>query len=212
MKLSLQKVLPTSINENLLHRSKIWLNEVVFESASKNIIEASSGTGKSTLIKLLTGVYVPKSGTVLYDDQVLGEMSKDDLCTFRKSSLSTVYQDMQLIDSLSGRENVLINFVTEDFVNQKLELLIEAFKMGDVIDHKTKTLSLGEQQRVAIIRAMAKPYQWLIMDEPFSHLDHENGQIAFDFILKDATEKNAGIIMTSLGNETFIHNLNQQEL
>ena len=96
--------------------------------------------------------------------------------------------------------------------NKKLDILIKDFKIEKVIDHQTSTLSLGEQQRVAIIRAMAKPYQWFIMDEPFSHLDKKNGQIAFDHILKDASEKKAGIIITSLGNETFIHDLNSQEL
>ncbi len=119
---------------------------------------------------------------------------------------------MQLIGSLTGRENILINFPTDDFVDNKLEPLIKDFKIEKVIDHEVNTLSIGEQQRVAIIRALAKPYQWLIMDEPFSHLDKENGQIAFDHILKDAMGKKAGILMTSLGNETFIHDLDAQEL
>ena len=212
MKLSLQKVLPTSINENLIKSSKIWLNDVVFESQSQNIIKASSGSGKSTLIKLLTGVYIPKSGTISFDGFMINSATKDELSLFRQKSLSTVFQDMQLIGSLTGRENILINFPTDRFIKNKLDQLIKDFKIEAVIDHKTNSLSLGEQQRVAIIRALAKPYQWLIMDEPFSHLDIENGQIAFDHILKDATEKKAGIIMTSLGNETFIHGLSSQEL
>jgi len=212
MKLSLQKVLPTSINENLIKSSKIWGNELVFESGSQNIIQASSGTGKSTLVKLITGVYAPKAGSISYNDFILNESSKDQLCQFRQDSLSTVFQDMQLIGSLTGRENIMINFPTDEFLNSKLESLINDFKIEKVIDHRADTLSLGEQQRVAIIRALAKPYTWLIMDEPFSHLDKENGQVAFDRILEDAANKKAGIIMTSLGNENFIHDLKTIEL
>ncbi len=84
MKLSLQKVLPTSINENLIKSSKIWEKEVVFESGSLNIIRATSGTGKSTLVKLITGVYTPKAGSILFDDLLLNQTTKDELCLFRQ--------------------------------------------------------------------------------------------------------------------------------
>lgn len=208
MILSLQKVLPRTINENLIKDSNFWQKTIDFEPESINIIEATSGTGKSTFIKIITGLSTPKSGNVLYDDINIQMLNKNEICAFRKKHISTVFQDLQLIPNFSGRDNISINFPSPTFNENKFNELITRLNIRTVIDQPAHTLSLGEQQRVAIVRALAKNYNWLIMDEPFSHLDKENSEAALNIIVEDAKEKNAGVIITSLGNESYLNGLN----
>jgi ABC-type phosphate/phosphonate transport system ATPase subunit len=68
------------------------------------------------------------------------------------------------------------------------------------LDRKCQTLSYGQQQRVAIVRALCQPFEWLLLDEPFSHLDEQNANIALELIQEVCASQNAGLIVTSLGS------------
>jgi putative ABC transport system ATP-binding protein len=106
------------------------------------------------------------------------------------------------------KENILlsqeITGADADKSLQELEEFAAAMKISNQLDKPVKHLSFGQMQRVAIIRAMIRNYKWLILDEPFSHLDQSNAMIAWNLITQQAKLRNAGIIIACLDPYEFI--------
>ena len=90
---------------------------------------------------------------------------------------------------------------------KKIISFLETLDISDFIDKKCEKLSLGQQQRTAIVRALLQPFDWIFLDEPFSHLDKENTEKASELIEQIAKEENAGLVITSLGENHSFNNL-----
>ena len=108
-------------------------------------------------------------------------------------------------------ENICLSPITA--INEA-DILAMARKMG-VQEHLQKPcrkLSLGQQQRIALIRSLSRPFQWLLLDEPFSHLDEFNAKLAMDLILETAERQQAGIIATALGHSGLFNDFQWLEL
>ena len=95
--------------------------------------------------------------------------------------------------------NILIkNELTQIFTKVEIENFLKQVDLLHRKDQLVATMSMGQKQRIAIIRALCQPFEWIILDEPFSHLDDENSRICFDLIQNRCNEINAGFILTSL--------------
>src|SRR5690606_23805608 len=129
------------------------------------VLLGPSGSGKSTLVNILGGLDLPTTGVVYYRDQLLSEASERTLTRFRREHVGFVFQFYNLIPSLTARENVAL--VTE-IANNPMdpEEALELVQLGHRLDHFPAQLSGGEQQRVAVARAIAKRPAVLLCDEP----------------------------------------------
>ena len=96
----------------------------------------------------------------------------------------------------------------EDAASQaQIEYWAEQLGVYSLLGKKTSILSFGQRQRIALIRALSKPYQWLLLDEPFSHLDKANQAIVWELVLDDIQSKHAGLIITSLDTDNKLIDL-----
>jgi len=202
MKITLNKVMPIPLASIKHGTSSIWGNDVVLEPGKKIMLNAASGKGKSTFTFTTLGIRFDYDGTILFDNRDIRTISTDEWTELRRSTLSVVFQDLQLFPSLTVKENLLLkNSLTNTYTEAELLQQLEYLGIGDKWNQKCGLLSMGQQQRVAIIRALAQPFKWLIMDEPFSHLDEENTQLCLQLIEKRTNELNAGFVLTTLGDD-----------
>jgi len=145
------------------------------------VLLGPSGSGKSTLLNILGGLDVPTAGRVNYFDEDLSAFSDQGLTLFRREHVGFVFQFYNLIPSLTARENVaLVTDIAKDPMNSTEALEIVGLK--DRIDHFPAQLSGGEQQRVAVARAIAKRPDVLLCDEPTGALDSTTGVIVLEAI------------------------------
>ncbi|HLV00638.1 MAG TPA: ABC transporter ATP-binding protein [Acidobacteriota bacterium] len=145
------------------------------------VLLGPSGSGKSTLVNILGGLDLPTTGVVYYRDQLLSEASERTLTRFRREHVGFVFQFYNLIPSLTARENVAL--VTE-IANNPMdpEEALELVQLGHRLDHFPAQLSGGEQQRVAVARAIAKRPAVLLCDEPTGALDSKTGIVVLEAI------------------------------
>ena len=205
MLIELNSIKPTYMSDAEISASDIYLQEsLLFEKGKKYLIKANSGHGKTSILNFIYGSNPNFSGSINYNG-----ISNNNLFDFRKSKISYVFQDFKLFPSLSVFENIqLKNTLTNHKTVEEIDQLIEQVLLGHKKDSLVKKLSLGQKQRVAIIRALCQPFEFLFLDEPFSHLDKENIKISSNIIIQEIDEQDAGLIMTSL-DETEIFNFDE---
>ncbi len=138
-------------------------------------------------------------GRIFFDSKDLSLLAVKDWLDIRQKKLSVVFQDLQLLPSLTCEENLLIN------TNLKGGLSINQLKeWAEFLGIETKwtvkagLLSMGQQQRLALLRGLSQPFETIVLDEPFSHLDDQNTLLAIELIEKRCTELNAGFLLTTL--------------
>lgn len=208
MKLTLDRLVPYSLKDRVAFRSSaIWNQSVSLDYSEIVKVEAPSGTGKTTLTHLLYKVRTDYNGSIRYGSLDLSNCEGDGLANLRQHHLSIVFQDLRLFQDLSAIENIEIKrLLTPQFSSK--ELVVEmAHKLGvsSILDRKIRFCSFGEQQRIAIIRALMQPFKWLILDEPFSHLDNQNIIHAASLIDSACKERNAGLIIMGLNKDHYFN-------
>ncbi len=200
MRLSLERVVPTPLREKINnYNSWVWNQEVIMNEGEQVFVQAPSGTGKTTLMHLLYGLRTDYTGMIHWSAYKMSNISREQLSQIRASYVSIVFQDMRLFPELTAWENLEVKRKLANVVKEhEVVAMMERLGIKDKMESKASTLSYGEQQRVAIIRALLQPFSWLLMDEPFSHLDNANTQKAISLI-KEVVEMNrAGIILADL--------------
>lgn len=201
MNILLDHIMPTPLASIQHSEESIWGRKVELIAGKRIVLNASSGKGKSTFTTTTTGIRNDYTGTISYDGRDIKTYSPDEWAEIRQSIVSVVFQDLQLFPKLSVKENLLLkNSLTDTYTEKELIQKLEALEIDDKWDQYCGLLSMGQQQRVAIVRAMAQPYEWLIMDEPFSHLDIENTKKCLSMIHDRTIEQNAGFVLTTLGD------------
>lgn len=151
---------------------------------------------------LLYGMRRDYQGQVLIDEQEVGKMRSAELATMRKGKLAIVFQDLRLFPQLTALENILIkNSLTKHKTADEIRQMAARLNVVDTLEQYPTTLSYGQQQRIALIRALCQPYDYLLLDEPFSHLDKANIRQAGGLIDGELKSTGAGLIMVSLGAE-----------
>ena len=180
--------------------SDIYLQKnIVFEKGKKYLLKANSGHGKSSILNFIYGSNSNFDGNIIFNGA-----SFDSLIKNRRTKLSYVFQDFKLFSELTLWENIKIkNNLTNHKADKEIKVLIERLGLSHKNDQLVKTLSLGQRQRVSIIRALCQPFDFLLLDEPFSHLDENNIKILTNIIDEELKLQEAGFIMTTLNNEYF---------
>ena len=181
-------------------KSDIWQTDALFERGKHYLIEASSGTGKSSLCSYLYGQRGDYRGVISFDNEDIKTFDINQWCNIRQGVLSILFQDLRLFGELTALENVEIkNRITHHRSKEQIIAWFEELGIGDKLNAHIDRMSYGQQQRVALIRALCQPYDFIILDEPISHLDDRNSDIMRDIILREAEASGAGIIATSIG-------------
>jgi putative ABC transport system ATP-binding protein len=140
------------------------------------VLLGASGCGKSTLLSAIAGLLRPLSGSIrVGDDEVVG-LGRRALTRYRQKSVGVVFQSFNLIPSLSARENIEIICRTagqsRTAARQRAENLLELMHLGNRMNHRPGSMSGGQQQRIAIARALALDPPVVLADEPTAHLDY----------------------------------------
>ncbi len=205
--LEVRNVVPNPMKNESFADESVWQTEsVVFEKGQNHIVKAHSGKGKSTLIAYLYGLRSDYSGSVTYKGKDIKELSLMEKAEIRKSSLSILLQDMRLFPKLTVMDNLrLKNQLTNHKTDEEIVTMLDKFGLAHKTEQICGTLSLGQQQRVAMIRALLQPFDLLLMDEPFSHLDIVNQEIGCKMIQDECDQNNGGVILASLGEDYFLN-------
>jgi ABC-type lipoprotein export system ATPase subunit len=181
--------------------SDVWLQDVTLERGKHYLVSAESGTGKSSMCSYIYGYRQDYSGVIAFDGQDIGSLTVAQWCEIRKCHIAYLPQDMRLFGELTAMENVeLKNRLTGFKSEQEIKRMFEILGIPDKQDSLAAKLSIGQQQRVAIIRTLCQPCDFILLDEPVSHLDDENNRTVARLITDEAKRQGAGIIATSVGN------------
>lgn len=198
--ITLHQTLPLIFRDEPIQPSEVWRTEVMFFRGNYYLIEATSGAGKSSLCSFLYGWRGDYLGNICFDGQDIRKLSAGAWSAIRKSSLSFLFQEMRLFDELTAWENVkLKNDLTKYKEEKELRHYFELLGIEDRQNTPARILSLGQQQRVAAIRSLCQPFDFLLLDEPISHLDEENASLLASLYKAEAEQQGAGIITTSVG-------------
>lgn len=144
------------------------------------VILGASGSGKSTLLHILSGLECPDSGSVIYQNQDITQLSDQERTAFRKDTVGFIFQQYHLLPHLTVEKNVQMG--ADLAKNSAYHELIQAIGLQDKIKSYPSELSGGEQQRVAIARALAKKPKVLFLDEPTGALDEQTGRSILQYI------------------------------
>ncbi len=195
-----KNVLPHAFDQHNDLQSDIWEQEVAFEKGHLYLVEAASGKGKSTFCSYAIGYRHDYTGDILFDHEHITTFKVKDWVDIRRCHISHLFQELRLFPELTALENVRIkNGLTKFKTDKQIKLWFEMLGIGDKLDAKIGRMSFGQQQRVAMIRALVQPFDFIIVDEPISHLDDHNSQIMGDIMMAEAKAQGAGVIVTSIG-------------
>lgn len=199
-KIKLINTLPNVFQSRTDIASDIWLQDVEFEKGRLYLVEANSGTGKSSLCSFIYGYRNDYQGRILFDDEDIRKYSISQWTDLRKKHFALLWQELRLFPELTAMENVQIKNKLTGF--QKKKQILEWFEMlgiADKVDAKIGRMSFGQQQRVALIRTLCQPFDFAFVDEPISHLDDSNSEIMGNILTTEAKRQGAGVIATSIG-------------
>lgn len=193
-------VIPQVFASREEQNSDVWQQDITFEKEKVYLIEAESGKGKSTFCSYLIGYRHDYSGQVLFDDVDARSLKVADWTGIRQQHISMLFQELRLFPELTAMENVLIkNNLTGYKSREEIINWFEMLGIPDKKDVKIGRMSFGQQQRVALIRSLVQPFDFLVADEPVSHLDDQNARIMGDILMQEVRCQGAGLIVTSIG-------------
>ena len=204
MQLRIQNLLPSFFEQGNTSSSEIWCKDLLFEKGELIKIVAPSGKGKSTLMNFLYGMRSDYNGKISYGDHSLREFNLEEIARYRKDHISIVFQDLRLFPERSVLENIEIKRQLNPFhKTEKIREMSSRLGIEDKLGFRSSMCSYGEQQRIAIIRALMQPFDFLLLDEPFSHLDEANAEKAMHLMLEETRLRNATIVFADLERIDF---------
>lgn len=181
-------------------RSEVWRHEVTFEKGRLYLVEADSGKGKSTFCSYILGYRHDYTGDLYFDSRLTRDYKVADWVEVRKRHVSHLFQELRLFPELTAMENVEIkNKLTAHKTREEIVAWFERLGIAEKMDEKIGKMSFGQQQRVAMMRALAQPFDFILADEPISHLDDNNSKVMGEIMMEEARRQGAGVIVTSIG-------------
>lgn len=199
-KIEFRNVLPDVFASRDDVKSEVWLQDVTFERGRLYLVEAASGQGKSTFCSYVVGYRHDYSGKIMFDTTDISTLSVSQWVGMRQRHVSHLFQELRLFPELTAYENVEIKNKLTGFKTRKQ--IMEWFDMlgiGDKVNAKIGHMSFGQQQRVAMVRSLVQPFDFILADEPISHLDDDNSRIMGEIMMAEAKSQGAGVIVTSIG-------------
>ena len=204
-KIQLHNVVPEIFAQREDLRSDVWHNDFCFEQGKSYLIKAASGTGKSSLCSYLYGQRGDYRGVISFDGEDIATYNTNRWCEIRQKHISVLFQDLKLFGELTALENIEIkNNITHHKSLKDIELLFEELGISDKIHSRIDRMSFGQQQRVSFIRSLCQPHDFILLDEPISHLDDHNSDVMRDILLREVRSSGASIIATSIGKHMNI--------
>ncbi len=169
------------------------------EAGEQLVLVGRSGCGKTTLLHVISGISRPDSGRVLidgWDTPLLGEAERD---RFRAEKIGYVFQTFNLLGAFSALENVMVGmtFASGRSDRPRARHLLERVGLGHRMTHKPAMLSVGEQQRVAVARALANRPKLLLADEPTANIDTGNQQQVIDLLRETCGEEKVALVLVT---------------
>lgn len=204
MEITLDYLLPRPIAGRDHSRSEIWKQRCTLSPRSWVHIAAPSGSGKTTLTHLLFGLRHDYTGTLWLHGRDAGTWDTGAWSHWRSRQASVVFQDLRLLENYTAEDNIRLNAEIVGGVSPETwRSHAETLGVAGQLQQPVRELSQGERQRVAIIRALVQPFQWLIMDEPFSHLDADTRSKSIHLIQQEVESKEAGMIIMQLAEDDY---------
>ena len=200
-RITFQSVVPQVFEsqKEALH-SEVWNRNLTFEKGKLYLIEAASGRGKSTFCSYVLGYRHDYSGQVLFNDVPTSTFKVRDWVEARRLHISHLFQELRLFPELTAFENIVIKNKLTNFKSQEqIATWFEQLGIADKMHERIGRMSFGQQQRVALIRALVQPFDFLLVDEPISHLDDKNAVVMAEMMMKEARGQGAGVLVTSIG-------------
>jgi putative ABC transport system ATP-binding protein len=177
--------------------------DLVVEAGEVVVVTGRSGAGKSTLLGLLGGLDRPTSGVIVLAGRDLNGLAGDDLARLRREQVGIVFQDFNLLPSWTVLENVqaslLHTAVPRGERRSKAQSILESLGLGDLGDRRPAELSVGQQQRVAVGRALVNAPSIILADEPTGSVDPETARDIHACLLRPVRERGAALIVTTHG-------------
>jgi putative ABC transport system ATP-binding protein len=205
MQLQLENIIPEPLKSRMgTQHSDVWGKQQRIEAGERIFFQAPSGKGKSTFMHILYGLRGDYDGAAIWNQKDIKRNNDETWAELRSKDLSIVFQDLRLFGDLTVEENIGIKQTLTGAVSmeQAKEWLTQLGLEGKW-SQKAETLSYGERQRVAIVRSLLQPFKWLLLDEPFSHLDNDNTQKAATLIFSRVKELNAGMMVVDLEDNNW---------
>lgn len=191
--------------DSAIHHSDVWRSRCSFARPGLYMVEAESGAGKSSMCSFIYGNRRDYDGTILFDSTDIRTLGMADWCELRRRHLALLPQEMRLFPELTVRENIMLkNRLTDYCSEDEIKRMLAEFGLSDKYGTPARLLSIGQQQRVAIVRAVCQPFDFLLLDEPVSHLDSANNLVAARMLTGAARQQQAAIITTSVGNPLML--------
>ncbi|QXP59920.1 ATP-binding cassette domain-containing protein [Olleya sp. HaHaR_3_96] len=198
MQITIQNIIPNFFTPA---SSEVWSKNFELLPNSKYLIKAVSGSGKSSFFNFLYGLNNRYSGSILFDKTTIASFTEDQWTSIRRDKISIVFQGLRLFPELTALENIqLKNSLTNHKSESEILEMLAQLDVDQLAHKKAETLSYGQQQRIAIVRALCQPFQILLLDEPFSHIDQAQITNAVTLVTQEAEKNNATLIIASLGD------------
>jgi putative ABC transport system ATP-binding protein len=164
------------------------------------VVRGPSGAGKTTLLGLLGGVIAPTRGNVRLGGEDITHLREHHRDRLRRDRIGLVFQEAALIEGMTGRDNALLAFVPSGGARaadrRHVGRLLERFEMAPMADTKVERLSGGERQRIALVRALARRPDVLLLDEPTAFVDAESAARVMDYLVQLRDEKRTLLVAT----------------
>jgi len=206
MTISLENVKPDFLEKEKIANSETWNKKVEINKGEKIQIVAPSGSGKTSFIHFLYGLRKDYSGNILLDKKNIKEFTAEDFAITRSKTCSIIFQDLRLFPDHTAFENINIKRLLNPFHSEeRIKEMAARLGIENKLTRLARTCSYGEQQRIAIIRSLQQPFDFLLMDEPFSNLDENNRKKAMELIEEEVAKRNASIILADLKKLDFFN-------
>ncbi len=205
--ITLESLLPRVFMREELPYSEVWRKKVVFHRGGRYLVESASGGGKSSLAAFIMGSRNDYEGTLKFDGREARTLSINDWQDLRRKHIAYLPQELALFPELSAIDNIRLKAdISGDIDIARVDNWLDRLGITERRDYPAGKLSIGQQQRVALIRSLCQPFDFILLDEPVSHLDETNNRIAASIVEEEANRQGAAIITFSVGNPLLIDN------
>jgi len=183
------------------------LDELSFQSGTKTAVIGPSGFGKTTLLNLISAIYIPQKGSIVVNGKILNSLNDSERRTFRLTNIGFVFQDFKLLAYLKVMDNILLPFrinrvlAISENVRDRAREIASLLSIEDKLSKYPNNLSQGERQRVAICRALLNDPAIILADEPTGNLDPGNKQKIMRILFDYVNEKNSTLITVTHDHE-----------